>query len=142
MYFTRCGQEIIVLLCGGDKSTQSRDIDTAKSIAAQRQEQEVMSKIEPTRWDAADELKTSHDCALYLEAVMEEADGDEKLIAAALGDIARSRGMMQLSRDTGQAREALYRALSSDGNPSFATVLKVTKALGLRLTVTAANEAA
>ncbi len=101
-----------------------------------------MSKIKLTRWDASNELKDDKDCVLYLEAIMEEADGDEKLIAAALGDIARARGMMQVSRDTGLAREALYRALSPDGNPSFATVLKVTKALGLKLTVTAAKGAA
>lgn len=97
-----------------------------------------MGKIKLVRWDAADELKDDKDCALYLEAIMEEANGDEKLIAAALGDIARARGMTQLARDSGLAREALYRALSPEGNPSFATILKVTKALGLKLTVTAA----
>jgi len=88
------------------------------------------------RWDAADHLKDATDCAAYLQAIMEEDGADEKLIAAALGDIARARGMMQVARDSGLAREALYRALSADGNPSFATVLKVTKALGLKLTVT------
>lgn len=87
------------------------------------------------RWDAADHLKDDADCAAYLQAIMEEDGADEKLIAAALGDIARARGMMQVARDSGLAREALYRALSADGNPSFATVLKVTKALGLKLTV-------
>ena len=96
-----------------------------------------MSK-KPTlsRWDAADALKTDQDCALYLEAVMDEADGDGKLIAAALGDIARARGMMKVARRSGLAREALYRSLSADGNPSLTTLLKVTKALGLKLSVT------
>lgn len=97
-----------------------------------------MNKLKLTRWDAADELKTDQDCALYLQAIIEEADGDEKLIAAALGDIARARGMMRVARDSGLAREALYRSLSADGNPSFATILKVTKALGLKLTVAVA----
>ncbi len=87
------------------------------------------------RWDAAEHLKDDADCASYLQAIMEEDGADEKLIAAALGDIARARGMMQVARDSGLAREALYRALSADGNPSFATVLKVTRALGLKLTV-------
>jgi probable addiction module antidote protein len=97
-----------------------------------------MKTIKLTRWDASEELKSDEDCALYLQAIIEEADGDEKLIAAALGDIARSRGMMQVSRDSGLAREALYRSLSADGNPSFATILKVTKALGLKFTVAVA----
>lgn len=97
-----------------------------------------MTRIKLTRWDAADELKTDEDCALYLQAVIDEADGDEKLIAAALGDIARSRGMVQVARDSGLAREALYRSLSAEGNPSFATILKVTRALGLKLSVSVA----
>lgn len=97
-----------------------------------------MSKIKLTRFDAADHLKTGKDCTAYLRAIVDEADGDEKLIAAALGDIARARGMMDVARKTGLAREALYRALSPGGNPSFATVLKVSKALGLQVTFKAA----
>lgn len=92
-------------------------------------------RITSRRWDAAEHLKDDADCVAYLQAVLEEDGADEKLIAAALGDIARARGMMQVARDSGLAREALYRALSADGNPSFATVLKVTRALGLKLTV-------
>jgi probable addiction module antidote protein len=93
-----------------------------------------MSKTKLTRFDAADHLKTAKDCTAYLRAIVDEADGDGKLIAAALGDIARARGMMDVARKTGLAREALYRALSPGGNPSFATVLKVSKALGLQVT--------
>ncbi len=70
----------------------------------------------------------------YLEACLEEAPDDPALLAAALGDIARARGMMQLAKDTGMTREGLYKALSKDGNPSLATILKVIKALGLKLT--------
>ncbi|VFR22185.1 FIG045511: hypothetical antitoxin (to FIG022160: hypothetical toxin) [plant metagenome] len=70
---------------------------------------------------------------LYLQACMEEAGDDATFIAKALGDIARAKGMTQLARDTGLGRESLYKALSGEGNPSFATILKVTRALGIRL---------
>jgi probable addiction module antidote protein len=88
-------------------------------------------------WDAANHLETKEDIAAYLEAALE--DGDPTLIAAALGDIARSKGMTQISRDTGLGRESLYKALSVEGNPEFATILKVFRALGLRLQVTTDN---
>lgn len=82
-------------------------------------------------WDPAEHLGTPEDIAAYLEAALE--DGDPKLIAAVLGDIARAKGMTQLARDTGLSRESLYRALSPDGNPEFGTVLKVLHAFGVRL---------
>ena len=91
-----------------------------------------MSKTAFSRWDAADLLQNEDDIALYMEAAME--DGDPALITAALGDVARARNMSQLARDTGLTREGLYKALSGEGNPSFATVLKVAHALGLKLT--------
>jgi probable addiction module antidote protein len=91
-------------------------------------------KVKFSRYDAADYLKTEADMAAYLEACMEEADDDAAYIAAALGDIARARGMAQLAKDTGLTREGLYKALSSEGNPSLGTILKVVKALGLKLT--------
>ena len=87
------------------------------------------------RWDAADHLETKEDIALYLEAAFE--DGDPALIAAALGDAARARGMTKVAAETGLGRESLYKALSPGGNPEFATVLKVMRALGLRLRPTA-----
>ncbi len=93
------------------------------------------TKVKTTRWDVQDHLTTDEDCRLYLEACFEEAGDDPAFIAQALGDVARAKGMMRLARETGLAREALYRSLSADGNPSFATVLKVAKALGVRLTV-------
>jgi probable addiction module antidote protein len=86
-----------------------------------------------SRYDVADYLKSEEDLAAYLDACMEEAGDDASHIAAALGDIARARGMAQLAKDTGISREGLYKALSPDGNPSLATVLKVVKALGLKL---------
>jgi probable addiction module antidote protein len=85
-----------------------------------------------SRWDAADDLKSEEDAALYFQACVEEDPGDGSLIRAALGDIARARSMTQLARDTGLAREGLYKALSPDGNPEFATIMKVVKALGLK----------
>lgn len=88
------------------------------------------------KWDTAEHLQTEEDIALYLEACIEEAGDDAAFIAKALGNIARARGMTQLAKDTGMGRESLYKALSGEGNPSFATILKVTHALGLDFKVT------
>ena len=88
-------------------------------------------------WDAADHLQSDEDVVAYLEAAFE--DGDPTLIAAALGDIARARGMTQVAADAGLGRESLYKALSPNGNPEFATVLKVVRALGLELRPFAAS---
>jgi probable addiction module antidote protein len=96
-----------------------------------------MSTIKLKKWDSAEHLKTEEDMALYLDACFAEAGDDAAFIAKALGTIARARGMSQLARDAGMGRESLYKALSGDGNPSFATVLKVTHALGFRLTAQA-----
>ncbi len=79
-------------------------------------------------------LKTAEDMAAYLEAALEE--GDPALITAAMGDVARAKGITQIARETGLGRESLYKALSSEGNPEFATVLKVLRALGLKLRAT------
>lgn len=86
-----------------------------------------------TRWDAVDYLESEEDMALYLDACLEEDPGDGSLVRAALNDIARARGMTQLARETGLTREGLYRALSANGNPEFSTILKVIKALRIRL---------
>jgi len=90
-----------------------------------------MAKTVTTPWDPADHLKTQEDMVAYLEAALEEAD--PALIAAALGDIVRAKGMTQVARDAGLGRESLYKALSPAGNPEFATILKVVAALGLQL---------
>ncbi len=87
--------------------------------------------LKTRRWDVVEHLNSDEDMAAYLEAVLEE--GDPALVTAALGDIARARGMSQLARDTGLGRESLYKALSAEGNPEFATELKVARARGLRL---------
>lgn len=86
-----------------------------------------------SRFDATEYLATGEDMARYLDAMIEESQGDPRMIAVALGDIARAKGMALIARETGLARENLYKALSVDGNPEFATVMKVIKALGLTL---------
>lgn len=86
-----------------------------------------------TAYDAAEFLETDEEIVAYLNAALE--DGDPALVSAALGDIARARGMSQLARDTGITRDGLYKALSPTGNPSFSTVQKVVNALGYRLGV-------
>ena len=97
-----------------------------------------MNTLKLKKWDSAEHLKTDADMAAYLEACMEEAGDDPAFIAKALGTIARAKGMTQLSKDTGLGRESLYKALSGEGNPSFATILKVIHALGLKLHATQA----
>ena len=94
-----------------------------------------MPTLKLRKWDSAEHLKTDEDMAAYLEACLEEAGDDAAFIAKALGNIARAKGMTQLSKDTGLGRESLYKALSGEGNPSFATILKVTHALGLKFHV-------
>lgn len=93
-----------------------------------------MAKTQTTTWDVVEHLQTEEDMAAYLEAALE--DGDAHLVAAALGDIARAKGMTQVAQDAGLGRESLYKALSPEGNPEFGTVLKVVQALGLRLHAT------
>ncbi len=90
-----------------------------------------------TRWDVTDYLRTEEDIRYYLEAAADEDPGDGSLIRAALNDIARAQNMSQLAREVGMTREGLYKALSDKGNPSFATVMRITRALGMQLRITA-----
>lgn len=90
-----------------------------------------------TKWDASEHLEAEADIAAYLNTALE--DGDTSALAAALGDIARAKGMTQLARETGITRDGLYKALSPTGNPSFDTVQKVVTAFGLKLDVAAAR---
>lgn len=98
-----------------------------KSIAKKSGKPKISS------YDVAEHLRTPEEMAAYIDAWLEEAPDDPASIARALGNVARAKGMSQVAKDAGLSRESLYRALSADGNPSFATVLKVAKALGLRL---------
>lgn len=93
--------------------------------------------LETTKWDVQDSLQTPEDCALYIQAALEEAGDDPAYMAAVLGDVARSRGMAQTARAAGLTREGLYKAVGPDGNPSYATMVKILRALGLRFSVVA-----
>ncbi|MCY3559876.1 MAG: putative addiction module antidote protein [bacterium] len=90
-----------------------------------------MTDTETQPWDAAEHLETSEDMVAYLEAALDQSD--PKLVTAVLGDIARSKGMTKVAQEAGLGRESLYKSLSPDGNPEFGTVLRVVRALGLRL---------
>ena len=92
-----------------------------------------MGKTVTTRYDVAEHLRTPEEMAAYLEACLDEADGDAAFVAKALGDIARAKGMTQVARDSGLSRESLYKAVSGDRTPSFDTILKVIGALGITL---------
>ncbi len=96
-----------------------------------------MATAETRPWDPSEHLESPEDVAAYLEAAFE--DGDPALISAALGDVARARGMTEIAQQAGLGRASLYKALSPEGRPEFATVLKVMRALGVRLTVTATH---
>ena len=92
-----------------------------------------MKKTTTTRYDVAEHLRTPKEMAAYLEACLEEANGNAAFIAKALGDIARAKGMAQVARDAGLSRESLYKALSGERSPGFDSILKVIDALGLKL---------
>ncbi len=99
---------------------------------------DVPRRTETVPYDVADQLRSPEEMAAYLDAWLAEAPEDAAGISRALGDIARAKGMTQVARDAGLSRESLYRSLSETGNPSLATVLKVARALGLRLHAAAA----
>jgi len=92
-----------------------------------------MRKTKTTRYDVAEHLRTPEEMAAYLEATLEESAGDAAMVAKALGDIARAKGMSAVAREAGLSRESLYKALSGDRSPGFDTILKVIAALGLKL---------
>lgn len=107
------------------------------SDAPLNREIDAMTQTRTRPYDTAEYLETEEDMALYLEAALE--DGDPKVVAAALGDIARAHGMTQIAKATGLSRESLYKALSPEGNPEWATILKVVQSLGLQLHARAAG---
>jgi probable addiction module antidote protein len=100
--------------------------------------QPPVSKTKTLSYDVSEQLRTPEEMAAYLDAWLVEAPDDAPGIARALGDIARAKGMTQVARDAGLSRESLYKALGENGNPSFVTVLKVARALGLQLHAQAA----
>ncbi len=98
-----------------------------------------MAKTTTSKYDVTEHLRTSEEMAAYLDACLEEANGDAAFVAKALGDIARAKGMSQVARDAGLSRESLYKALSGERSPGFDTILKVVNALGLKLHAEAAQ---
>jgi len=94
--------------------------------------------LKTSKWDVAEFLDSEEKVFAYIEAAFEE--GDASLVAAALGDIARARGMTKIAQEAGVSRESLYRALSADGNPEFGTIMKVMKAMGLQLSIEPASK--
>lgn len=100
----------------------------------------IMNKF--THYDSADYLETEEDIVSYLDAIMLEGGDDPAFIIHALGVVARARNFSQLARDAGVTREGLYKALSENGNPSFATVAKIVNALGLHIKFTVLKQAA
>lgn len=92
----------------------------------------LTSRTNTVAYDVSEQLRTPEEMAAYLDAWLQDAPEDAAGIARALGDIARTKGMTQVARDAGLSRESLYKALGVNGNPTFATVLKVAKALGVR----------
>ena len=90
-----------------------------------------------TKWDAPEQVRSREDARLYVQACAEEDPGDGSLIRAALNDVARAGNMSRLARDIGMSREGLYKALSENGNPTFATVMRIMRALGMQLRISA-----
>ena len=92
-----------------------------------------MRKTKTTRYDVAEHLRTPTEMAAYLESVLEESNGDASMVAKAIGDIARAKGMSQVAKDSGLSRESLYKALSGERSPGIDTILKVIRTLGIKL---------
>ena len=128
------GDVLVILLCGGDKRTQAKDIEAAKRMAKTIQENDMA--IKTTRWDAAEHLTDKKAIAACINAALE--DGDPAVIAAALGDVAHAKGMTQIARDAGLSRASLYKALGGDAMAELGTILRVLDAIGVKLLASAA----
>lgn len=129
VYFQPRGEEIIVLLCGGDKSSQDRDIKRPSGLPPNGKIRMVEKLYD---YDPADALKSDEAVEVFLSDAFES--GDARYIAQALGVVARAKGMTKIARETGLAREQLYKSLSENGNPTLETTLAVMKAIGFEMT--------
>jgi probable addiction module antidote protein/putative addiction module killer protein len=125
IYYVHRGPQIVILLCGGDKRTQQRDIKRAQRLA------ETFATTKTARFDVADYLDTEERQVAYIAAALESGDAD--FVRDALGLVARARGMGGIAKKAGLNRESLYKALGETGNPEFGTVMRIVRALGLTL---------
>lgn len=132
VYFKQRGGELVILLAGGDEHASQGHQDSLALGQGSFGAVDV-TKVATSRYDVAEHLRTPEEMAAYLQACLEEADGDAAFVAKALGDMARAKGMAQVARDAGLSRESLYKALSGERSPGFDTILKVIGALGLTL---------
>ena len=147
VYYTQRGEELIILLVGERQVKSAERHRTGSGTRAQpsgvtampKSSQKTQVATRTVAYDVAEQLRTPEEMAAYLDAWLTEAPDDVSGIARALGDIARAKGMAQVAKEAGLSRESLYKALSENGNPSFATILKVTKALGVQLHAGAAT---
>lgn len=133
VYFTRRGRTIYVLLTGGDKSTQQRDIKAALEIARAGGLNMAKAKFAP--FDAADYLDDAEVIAEYLTAALE--DPDPEVFLRAVANVARAHGIGKVAQDSGLGRESLYKALAPGAKPRYETIRKLMDALGVKLAVTA-----
>jgi len=129
IYFQRRGNTINILLCGGDKRTQNRDIETAKR-SQWNGAKKMANKL--TNYDPAEDLGSKKSIAIFMAGAFET--DDPAYIAHALGVVARAKGMSEIASRTGLSREQLYRSFSAKGNPTLKTTLAVMKALNIKLT--------
>lgn len=136
VYFVQRGDVLVILLCGGDKRTQIRDIATARQLAKTVQESDMATKSKTLPWDPAERLTDKKAIASFINTALE--DGDPAVIAAALGAVARAQGMTKIARGAGLTRASLYKALDGTAKPEFGTILRVLGALGVKLQAKAA----
>jgi putative addiction module killer protein/probable addiction module antidote protein len=130
LYYTRRGKTVVILLCGGGKRTQSKDIRKEGNRSGVGGLRMKVSKLK--KFDAAEHLRTPEARAEYLNIVL--TDGDPTEVRDALNLVARAQGMSEIAKAAGVTREGLYKTLGENGNPEFATVLRIIGAMGIRLT--------
>jgi probable addiction module antidote protein len=134
IYLARTGKIVLLLLCGGDKSSQVRDIARAKRLLAELGKEWVMARV--TEFDASAYLVDDEVVAEYLTAALEDPNPD--VFLAAVGNVAKARGMSAIAESSGLGRESLYKALTPGAKPRYDTVLKVLQSLGVKISVSAA----
>ena len=134
IYFAQKGKVLLLLLCGGDKSTQSRDIAKARRVLADFGKELAMAKFKP--FDISAHLDNDEVIAEFLTAALEDPNPD--VFLSAVGKVAKARGMSAIAENTGLGRESLYKALSPGAKPRYETILKVLQSLGVKISVTAA----